>query len=79
MFGTLFIIKRGHHEPANIIKLGADLVKKFMLLGSLSKIAKAFEVGIKDRAVINSGEWNVELDTGAPLVNATFHLRRYER
>jgi hypothetical protein len=78
MFGMLSIIKRGHHKLANIIKLGADLIKKFMLLGSLLKIVKAFEVGIKDRAVINSGEWNVDLDTSAPLVNATFHLQRYE-
>jgi hypothetical protein len=78
MFGMLSIIKKGHHEPANIIKLGADLIEKFMLLGSLSKIAKAFDVGIKDRAVIDSGEWNVELDTSAPLVDATFHLQRYE-
>jgi len=33
MFGMLFINKNGQHKLANIIELGADLIKKFMLLG----------------------------------------------
>ena len=74
----LLISKNGQNKLANVIELGANLIKKFVLLGGLSKFMKAFEMCIKDGVIIGSVEWNVDLDTSAPLVNATFHLQRYE-
>jgi hypothetical protein len=69
-------INECHNIPANIIELGADFVQQLILLGGLSKLVEAFEMGIKDGTIVHSSERDFSLDTSAPLVNATFHLQK---
>jgi hypothetical protein len=73
---TIEQINEHHNVPANIIELGADFVQQLILFGGLSKVAEAFEMGIKDGTIVHSSEHDFGLDTSAPLVNATFHLQK---
>ena len=65
--------------PANIIELEADFVQQFMFLGGVSKLTKAFEVGIKYGAIVHGGEPDFSLDPSAPFVYAVFHLQKHEQ
>ena len=76
--GLLFFNKKNKHEPFNSIQPGTYLVEECMCPGGLAKCMEAFEVGIEDRAITGSGEGDVHLNTSAPLINATFHLKMDE-
>ena len=65
--------------PANVVEFGADFVQQFVLFGGFSKLAKAFEVGFKDGAVIDGSKCNFSFDAGTPLINTTFHLGKHEQ
>ena len=64
-------------KPANIMELFTDIIKKLMPPVGLTKFENVFE-GVSKMVIIGSGEWNVNLNTSAPLFNATFHLKIYE-
>ena len=65
--------------PANVIQLRTDSFQQVMLLGGLSELMEAFEVGFENRAILDSSECNIGFHTSAPLINAAFHLQNISR